>query len=256
MDLSMEKWAQVGFGSILEKLDKTPKWDMERFQRLCDYYKQNHSNGYCDPKGTDGFKMLRKLYEMVKPCADQILNTPETKRKSYYLGKWDYDLRWDMFRIVERYKYHIEPIEDVILEVATTPTAAMLQNDAPGAQPLPSVQATEKDNAPDFSCMESFAPTNELDLSALYRYLINEGVIKDIDERLFTDCITHANMNELFGHGIRSKLKCVVQHLKGKFAPKWFDVVCANLGLTKQQMGKFNLGDPKKRKEFERNLPI
>ena len=85
---------------------------------------------------------------------------------------------------------------------------------------------------------------------------INEGVIKDIDERLFTDCITHANMNELFGHGIRSKLKCVVQHLKGKFAPKWFDVVCANLGLTKQQMGKFNLGDPKKRKEFERNLPI
>ena len=115
---------------------------------------------------------------------------------------------------------------------------------------------TENPTTINFSHMESYTPTIPFDMSKWYNVLTNDGVISGVDENLFIDCISHAHMNELFEHGKKAKLRCVVSHLKSRYPTKWFDVVCSNLGVTKQQMGKFNLGKPEKRKIFERKLPF
>ena len=122
-------------------------------------------------------------------------------------------------------------------------------------QPSPSVQATAKDDTalPDYPHMESYTPTIPFDMSALYTFLKDEGVIRDIDEPLFADCITHANMNELFNHGVKSKLRLVISHLKKHFPKNWYNSICLNFGCSKQEMGKFNVPT---RKDFERKMKM
>jgi len=105
----------------------------------------------------------------------------------------------------------------------------------------------------DFSHMKSFTPTIDFDMSKLYHFLIDDGVIKNVDKKLFSDCISHAHINELWEDGTKSKIKLVVHRLKNNYNDEWFTVLCGNLNTTKQDMGKFNVP---KRKEFERNLPI
>lgn len=121
-------------------------------------------------------------------------------------------------------------------------------------QPTIAVEVETPTSTHDFSHMESFSQKITFDLSEWYNVLRNEGVIIGIDEAFFCDCISHAHMNELFKNGKTAKLKCAIHHIKNGYEPRWFDVVCINLGVSKQEMGKFNLG--KKRKEFEQKLPF
>lgn len=103
----------------------------------------------------------------------------------------------------------------------------------------------------DFSHIESFTPTNPFDMGKLYRFLIQEGVIRNIDKQLFSDCITHGHINELWENGVKSKLKLVCHRLKDGYGKEWFQKVCENLNLSAKDMGKFNLTD---RKRFEQRL--
>lgn len=113
---------------------------------------------------------------------------------------------------------------------------------------------TSPKTSPDFSHTNSFTPTIEFDMSALYAFLINEKVIVNIDEGLFRDCISHANVKELWENGVKSKLKLVIHNLQQRYYPQeWFDAICSNLGMTKQQMGRFNVP---KRKEFEQKMTM
>lgn len=89
-------------------------------------------------------------------------------------------------------------------------------------------------STPDFSHMESYSPNIQFDLSALYEFLIGESVIKDIDEKLFGDCISHAYMNEVWKVGNHHKLKCVFRHLKDHFSNDWIDIVAQRMNTTRK----------------------
>lgn len=104
----------------------------------------------------------------------------------------------------------------------------------------------------DFLHMRSFSPTIRFDIGALYSFLIDEGVIKNISESLFTNCITHANINELWGNCTKSKMKCVLHHIKNYYEKEWFCNIYKSVGLDKSKMGKFNLGS--KRSDFETKI--
>lgn len=104
-------------------------------------------------------------------------------------------------------------------------------------------------NTPDFSHMRSFNPTGYVNMRALYSFLIDERVIKNISESLFTDCITHGNINELWRDCVKSKMKCVLHHIKNHYEKEWFCSIYESVGLNQSQMGKFNLGN--KRMDFE-----
>jgi len=115
-------------------------------------------------------------------------------------------------------------------------------------------EATSPNTSPDFSHMKSFDPTISFDMSALYSFLTDEGVISEVDEELFKNCISHAHVNELLVNGVISKLKLVIHHLQKEHYPQeWFDVLCHNLGMTKQQMSKFNVPT---RKDFEHRMKM
>lgn len=146
----------------------------------------------------------------------------------------------------------LELINDVamMLDDVIAPTIKR-RNPTREAQPSPSVQATAKDDAalPDFPHMESYAPTMLFDMSALYTFLIEEKVIKNIDEQLFSNCITHANMNELWEVSRklrkRNQLRCVIRYLKDIFGHDWLACVINNglpeniMSFNRETMGDF-----------------
>lgn len=110
-------------------------------------------------------------------------------------------------------------------------------------QPLASVQVTAKDDAAlsDFSHMKSFKPTIEFDMSALYSFLIDENVI-DVDEELFANCISHANVNELWEceHAVKNRkhnlLQCLFKMLKDYYPEKWIYKCAENLNVDKKKI--------------------
>lgn len=50
-------------------------------------------------------------------------------------------------------------------------------------------------------------------MGKLYRFLIQEGVIRDIDEELFSNCISHAHINELWENAKPLRKRNVLQRL-------------------------------------------
>lgn len=136
-----------------------------------------------------------------------------------------------------------------ILDNAIVPTIKQRKLSTPSEAtpvvlPSPSVEATTKDDAalPDFSHMESYTPTIEFDMSALYSFLINEGVIRDIDFDLFCNCITHAHINEIWDCKYtincrkRNLLQSVFKMVAEYYPDKWIEACAANLNVVKKQI--------------------
>ena len=98
------------------------------------------------------------------------------------------------------------------------------RNQAKEPQAAPSVESV-KTIMPDFSHLESFDPGIPFDISALYTFLKNNGVIKNIDKGLFTDCIKHAYLSNIWQCANRHKLKCTIRRIKDKFPKAWIDKV-------------------------------
>lgn len=103
----------------------------------------------------------------------------------------------------------------------------------------------------------SHTPTHPFDMSELYHFLINEGVIKkeSIDEQLFKDCITHARMNALWEISgrlrKRNQMRCVFNLLHTHhYERDWIECVAKNLDTKPKKIYNPNretLGDFEKR---------
>lgn len=111
-------------------------------------------------------------------------------------------------------------------------------NDKNLAEPLPPSggkvlkEPRPKISTPDFSLMNTIDPTVNFDIAALYSFLISEGVIKDIDIHLFSECITHAHINLLWDISgklrERNRLQCLFKMLGSEYYPKQWINKCAN----------------------------
>lgn len=93
----------------------------------------------------------------------------------------------------------------------------------------------------DFSHMRSFTPNKAFDMSALYTFLVDEGVVDNIDERLFADCISHANVYELWEiAGRRRKrnlMQCLFKVLAQEWYPReWISTCASNMGSTVKKL--------------------
>ena len=93
----------------------------------------------------------------------------------------------------------------------------------------------------DFSHMRSFTPDTAFDMSALYTFLVDEGVVDGIDERLFADCISHAHVNELWEIAGRLRkrnlMQCLFKMLAQEWYPReWISTCASNMGSTVKKL--------------------
>lgn len=160
---------------------------------------------------------------------------------------------WNVFARFDRKTLQLFNDVAYMLDNVLIPTADERKNVVKVITNQPTQRANvDEPGRPDFSHMESFLPTSTFDIKGLYSFLINEGVIRGVDERLFEDCISHAHINELWGKCKRAHMKLIIHHLKNCYSVNWFDAVCMSVSMDKHSMGKFNVP---KRKEFERRIP-
>lgn len=114
----------------------------------------------------------------------------------------------------------------------------------PRHEPPQAAEANATDDAalPDYSRMNSYTPTKgfEFDVSALYEFLVAEGVIDGIDEKLFANCITHAHINVLWQKGEklrkRNILQCLFKILMQRYPDTWIAKCAENLDVDKKQI--------------------
>lgn len=177
-----------------------------------------------------------KIYDTIAPWGDRIdeivgrcINTCDSIDKvergqnpcNHVLYNWSV--------LISVYEDHAIAYREV-----TQPERATAEAATPATSPQP-----------DFSHMNSYKPTIEFDMGELYLFLINECVITGIDEELFSDCITHARINELWKNGKHNQLRCTVRHLKGHYPPSWYEDVSRNLAVgnltsfNRDTLGKF-----------------
>ena len=174
--------------------------------------------------GISQTEAIRRLNHIIGQCADE-----QTKRSLRKFLNW-HGFDADAERDKQPNSTSPTPEPETAIAEASTPTIS-----------------------PDFPHMKSYTPTISFDMSALYSFLIDEGVICDVDEALFSNCISHAHVNELWANGVTSKLKLVIHHLKKHYSQDWFNTLCRNLDMTKQQMGKFNVPT---RLQFEQRMKM
>jgi len=213
-------------------------------------------------------RLYTQLPNLVIFCREKQSADPDPIMLRAYQNLQEYETEWDNVAIENlehkspEYRHSVSTLRNAVKEFCKIietyypelPNNADATTTSSSKQTITVEAETPETSTPDFLHMESFSPKIPFEISLWYDVLKNEGVIIDVDEGLFCDCISHAHMNELFKNGKTAKLKCVVHHLKTRYEPRWFDVVCSYLGVTKMQMGKFNLGN--KRKEFEQKLPF
>lgn len=94
----------------------------------------------------------------------------------------------------------------------------------------------------DFSHMKSFSPVKDLefDMSAVYKLLIDSSVFEDIDYQLFSNSISHAYINELWGNDTRGRnrnlLQCLFKILAQRYPEQWIKKCATNLGVRVRQI--------------------
>ena len=177
---------------------------------------------------------------VVRRLSHMIANCPEDKTKGLLIDYLDHHK-------LENDANAVEPITKHHTLTQIEPT--------PRHEPPQAAEATATDDPalPDYSRMNSYTPIKgfEFDMSALYEFLIAEGVIDGIDEDLLTNCITHAHMNVIWNVGKHHRLKCVFRHLKDHFPNDWIDVVAERMGTTRKKITAF---DRAKIGDFEMRL--
>lgn len=111
---------------------------------------------------------------------------------------------------------------------------------------------------------ESIKPTISFNMSALYSFLIDEGVIENLNDKLFADCINQADIKALLNvTPSKNKLKLALQTLKEYYQsdiqkrkminPTWYLKCCESVGLTPQEMSKMNF-KPETKVKFQREM--
>ena len=142
----------------------------------------------------------------------------------------------------------------------------------PRHEPPQAAEATAINDAalPDFSQMNSYTPITVFDMSALYSFLLTEGVIDDVDEQKFADCIVSANIKPLWETSpSKNTLKLVLSVLKEYYQdniqkrkrinPSWYLHCCESVNMSAQDMSKMNIKKLKRDnfcREMKKNISL
>lgn len=141
--------------------------------------------------------------------------------------------------VLKQLKEHFEQLkqQSTPQTETTSSRAAATQDEGAGKE----VQ-TGTGSVIDFSHMKSFSPVKDLefDMSAVYKLLIDSSVFEDIDYQLFSNSISHAYINELWGNDTRGRnrnlLQCLFKILAQRYPEQWIKKCATNLGVRVRQI--------------------
>lgn len=191
---------------------------------------------YCERRGNrlvptpTGIKKIKIAYQRIAPYREMV-DTMSMTTGPVKLMPELYRIYEVMSGIIDIFDNYC--IDDSELEVLFS------EGDNPNEHVTGDAVEEKEDTEPvgqttDFSHMRSFTSDIPFDMSALYTFLISEGVIVGIDERLFSDCISHAHVNELWEIAgklrKRNLMQCVFKKLtQGWYSKEWISACATNL---------------------------
>ena len=96
---------------------------------------------------------------------------------------------------------------------------------------------------------EIFTPVTVFNMSALYSFMVDEGIVVGIDEEQFANCINQANIKPLWETtGSKNKFKLALQTLEWfyqdthqrqrRIHPTWYLECCESISRSTQDMSK------------------
>ena len=208
---------------------------------------------YCERRGhrlvptPTGTKLVKLAYEDLAPYRGLLETMSELENEVKKLPDL-YHIYEVIFNVMDIYDNYCLDLEEALAPSPSQamPTAVSDETDLRDVGDAEGIASTPKDvasivSSTDFSHMRSFTPDTAFDMSALYTFLVDEGVVDSIDERLFADRISHAHVNELWEiAGRRRKrnlMQCLFKMLAQEWYPReWISTCASNMGLTVKKL--------------------
>lgn len=208
---------------------------------------------YCERRGhrlvptPTGTKLVKLAYEDLAPYRGLLETMSELENEVKKLPDL-YHIYEVIFNVMDIYDNYCLDLEEALAPSPSQamPTAVSDETDLREVGDAEGIASTPKDvasivSSTDFSHMRSFTPDTAFDMSALYTFLVDEGVVDSIDERLFADRISHAHVNELWEiAGRRRKrnlMQCLFKMLAQEWYPReWISTCASNMGLTVKKL--------------------
>ena len=208
---------------------------------------------YCERRGhrlvptPTGTKLVKLAYEDLAPYRGLLETMSELENEVKKLPDL-YHIYEVIFNVMDIYDNYCLDLEEALAPSPSQamPTAVSDETDLRDVGGAEGIASTPKDvasivSSTDFSHMRSFTPDTAFDMSALYTFLVDEGVVDSIDERLFADCISHALVNELWEiAGRRRKrnlMQCLFKMLAQEWYPReWISTCASNMGSTVKKL--------------------
>ena len=208
---------------------------------------------YCERRGhrlvptPTGTMLVKLAYEDLAPYRGLLETMSELENEVKKLPDL-YHIYEVIFNVMDIYDNYCLDLEEALAPSPSQamPTAVSDETDLREVGDAEGIASTPKDvasivSSTDFSHMRSFTPDTAFDMSALYTFLVDEGVVDSIDERLFADRISHAHVNELWEiAGRRRKrnlMQCLFKMLAQEWYPReWISTCASNMGLTVKKL--------------------
>ena len=208
---------------------------------------------YCERRGhrlvptPTGTKLVKLAYEDLAPYRGLLETMSELENEVKKLPDL-YHIYEVIFNVMDIYDNYCLDLEEALAPSPSQamPTAVSDETDLREVGDAEGIASTPKDvasivSSTDFSHMRSFTPDAAFDMSALYTFLVDEGVVDSIDERLFADRISHAHVNELWEiAGRRRKrnlMQCLFKMLAQEWYPReWISTCASNMGSTVKKL--------------------
>lgn len=208
---------------------------------------------YCERRGhrlvptPTGTMLVKLAYEDLAPYRGLLETMSELENEVKKLPEL-YRIYEVISNVMDIYDNYCLDLDEILVPSASQamPTAVSDETDLRDVGDAEGIASTPKDvasivSSTDFSHMRSFTPDTAFDMSALYTFLVDEGVVDSIDERLFADRISHAHVNELWEiAGRRRKrnlMQCLFKMLAQEWYPReWISTCASNMGLTVKKL--------------------
>ena len=208
---------------------------------------------YCERRGhrlvptPTGTMLVKLAYEDLAPYRGLLETMSELENEVKKLPEL-YRIYEVISNVMDIYDNYCLDLDEILVPSASQamPTAVSDETDLRDVGDAEGIASTPKDvasivSSTDFSHMRSFTPDTAFDMSALYTFLVDEGVVDGIDERLFADCISHAHVKELWEiAGRRRKrnlMQCLFKMLAQEWYPReWISTCASNRGSTVKKL--------------------
>ena len=208
---------------------------------------------YCERRGhrlvptPTGTRLVKLAYEDLAPYRRLLETMSELENEVKKLPEL-YRIYEVISNVMDIYDNYCLDLEEALAPSPSQamPTAVSDETDLREVGDAEGIASTPKDvasivSSTDFSHMRSFTPDTAFDMSALYTFLVDEGVVDSIDERLFADRISHAHVNELWEiAGRRRKrnlMQCLFKMLAQEWYPReWISTCASNRGSTVKKL--------------------